>query len=145
MTVALVTGTTTGIGQATALHLARRGFHVHAGLRTVESGAELLKLARAESLGITPIVLDVNNDDSVHQGVQGVLDATGGIDVLVNNAGIGGGGAIEDVPLDFAKRVFETNYFGAIRMIRAVPLNYLVGRAGLEPATPGLKARRSTH
>lgn len=128
MAVALVTGTSTGIGQATALHLARQGFDVHAGLRTVESGAELLKLASAESLCIAPIVLDVNDDDSVGQGVQAVLDAAGGIDVLVNNAGIGGGGAIEDVPLDFAKRQFETNYFGAIRMIQAV--------------LPGMRARR---
>ncbi len=129
MAVALVTGTSTGIGQATALHLARQGFDVHAGLRTVESGAELLKSALAESLRVTPIVLDVNDDDSVRQGVRQVLDAAGGVDVLVNNAGIGGGGAIEDVPLDFAKRLFETNYFGAIRMMRAV--------------LPGMRARRA--
>ena len=128
MAVALVTGTSTGIGQATALHLARQGFDVHAGLRTVESGAELLKSASAESLRVTPIVLDVNDDDSVRQGVRQVLDAAGGVDVLVNNAGIGGGGAVEDVPLDFAKRLFETNYFGAIRMMRAV--------------LPGMRARR---
>ena len=129
MAVALVTGTSTGIGQATVLHLARQGFDVHAGLRTIESGADLLKSASTESLRVTPIVLDVNDDNSVRQGVRGVLDAAGGIDVLVNNAGIGGGGAVEDVPLDFAKRVFETNYFGAIRMIRAV--------------LPGMRARRA--
>ncbi len=129
MAVALVTGTSTGIGQATALHLARQGFDVHAGLRTVESGAELLKSASAESLRVTPIMLDVNDDDSVRQGVRQVLDAAGGVDVLINNAGIGGGGAIEDVPLDFAKRLFETNYFGAIRMMRAV--------------LPGMRARRA--
>jgi NAD(P)-dependent dehydrogenase (short-subunit alcohol dehydrogenase family) len=127
--VALVTGTSTGIGQATALHLARQGFDVHAGLRTAESGTELLKSASAESLRVTPIILDVNDDNSVRQGVRQVLDAAGGVDVLVNNAGIGGGGAIEDVPLDFAKRLFETNYFGAIRMIQAV--------------LPGMRARRA--
>jgi NAD(P)-dependent dehydrogenase (short-subunit alcohol dehydrogenase family) len=129
MAVALVTGTSTGIGRATVLHLARHGFEVYAGLRTVESGAELLRLAAAESLSVRPIVLDVNSDESVRQGVGEVLDATGAVDVLVNNAGIGGGGAIEDVPLDFAKRQFETNYFGAIRMIQAV--------------LPGMRARES--
>ena len=71
MAVALVTGTSTGIGQATVLHLARHGFEVYAGLRTVESGAELLRLAAAESLSVRPIVLDVNSDDSVRQGVGG--------------------------------------------------------------------------
>lgn len=129
MTVALVTGTSTGIGQVTALYLARQGFDVHAGLRTLESGAELLGRARAESLPVTPVILDVDRDDSVERGVQTVLSAAGRIDVLVNNAGIGGGGAIEDVPLDYAKRVFETNYFGTIRMIRAV--------------LPGMRARRA--
>jgi len=130
MTVALVTGTSTGIGQATALHLARQGIDVHAGLRTLESGADLLKCASTESLRVTPVVLDVNDDDSVRQGVQTVLDAAGRIDVLVNNAGVGGGGAIEDVPLDFAKRLFETNYFGAIRMIRAVLPSMRARRTG---------------
>src|SRR5262249_46710089 len=130
MPVALVTGTSTGIGQATTLHLARQGFDVHAGLRTVESGAELLELARAQSLSVTPIILDVNHDHSVRHAVQGVLEAAGVIDVLVNNAGIAGGGAIEDVPLDFAKRVFETNYFGAIRTIQAVLPTMRARRAG---------------
>jgi NAD(P)-dependent dehydrogenase (short-subunit alcohol dehydrogenase family) len=120
MPVVLVTGTSTGIGQATALLLARQGFDVHAGLRTLASGAELLKSAAAESLSVAPVILDVNDDASVRQGVRGILDGAGDIDVLVNNAGIGGGGAIEDVPLDFARRQFETNYFGAIRTIQAV-------------------------
>jgi NAD(P)-dependent dehydrogenase (short-subunit alcohol dehydrogenase family) len=130
MSVALITGTSTGIGRATALHLARLGFDVYAGLRTVESGAELMQSARAESLRLAPIVLDVNDDGSVRRGVGTVLDAGGRIDVLVNNAGIGGGGAIEDVPLDFAKGMFETNYFGAIRMIQAVLPDMRARRAG---------------
>jgi NAD(P)-dependent dehydrogenase (short-subunit alcohol dehydrogenase family) len=95
----------------------------------VGSGAEILKSAVAESLPVTPVILDVSDDDSVRQGVRQVLEASGRIDVLVNNAGISGGGAIEDVPLDFAKRLFETNYFGAIRMIQAV--------------LPGMRAHRS--
>jgi NAD(P)-dependent dehydrogenase (short-subunit alcohol dehydrogenase family) len=129
MPVALVTGTSSGIGFATALHLARRGFAVYAGLRTPESGAELFRAASDESLGIRPVLLDVDDEGSVGHGVQEVLAAAGAVDVLVNNAGIGGGGPIEDVPVEFAKRLFETNYFGAIRMIRAV--------------LPGMRERRS--
>src|SRR5690349_20976591 len=68
MAVALVTGTSTGIGQATALHLARQGLDVHAGLRTVESGADLLNSASIESLRVTPVILDVNDDESVRPG-----------------------------------------------------------------------------
>src|ERR1700737_1442960 len=92
MPVVLVTGTSTGIGQATALLLARQGFDVQPGLRTLAAGAELLKSAAAESLSVAPVILDVNDDASVRQGVRGILDGAGDIDVLVNNAGMGGGG-----------------------------------------------------
>jgi len=128
MPIALVTGTSTGIGLATALELARRGFEVRAGLRTAASGEELLRAAAKETLPVTPVILDVDDDAAVERAVAEVT-AGGPVDVLVNNAGVGGGGAIEDVPLDFARRLFETNYFGAIRMIRAV--------------LPGMRARRA--
>jgi NAD(P)-dependent dehydrogenase (short-subunit alcohol dehydrogenase family) len=118
--VVLVTGTSSGIGLATALHFARLGDDVHAGVRDPAAATDLARAIEAERLPVRPLALDVDDDASVARGVADVLARAGRIDVLVNNAGIGGGGAIEEVPVDFARRMFETNYFGAIRMIRAV-------------------------
>ena len=129
MAVVLVTGSSSGIGLATALHFARLGHDVHAGLRQPGGATELSRAADAEKLAIRAVALDVDDATSVRHGVQEVLRHAGHIDVLVNNAGIGGGGPIEDVPVDWAKTLFETNYFGAIRMIQAV--------------LPGMRERRS--
>ena len=107
----LITGCSTGIGLATALHFARKGHRVIAGARRPDEAADLHGVE-----GITPARLDVDNDDSVRNAVA----AAGPVDVLVNNAGIGGGGPVELAKLDRAKRTFETNYFGAVRMIQAV-------------------------
>jgi NAD(P)-dependent dehydrogenase (short-subunit alcohol dehydrogenase family) len=120
MTVALITGTSTGIGLATAVHFARLGHEVHAGVRNLAAATELRAAIEKERLSIRPVALDVDDAAAVTRGVGEVLKASGRIDVLVNNAGIGGGGAIEEVPVDWAKSLFETNYFGAIRMIQAV-------------------------
>jgi NAD(P)-dependent dehydrogenase (short-subunit alcohol dehydrogenase family) len=129
MAVVLITGTSSGIGLATALHFARLGDEVFAGLRDPAGATELTQAIEAERLPIRPVALDVNDGGSVQRGVRDVLDRAGHVDVLVNNAGIGGGGPLEDVPIDFAKAMFETNYFGAIRMIQAV--------------LPGMRERRS--
>jgi NAD(P)-dependent dehydrogenase (short-subunit alcohol dehydrogenase family) len=120
MSVVLVTGSSSGIGLATAIHFARVGDDVYAGVRDPATATELTRTLERETLPLRPVALDVNDDASVTRAVHEVLGAAGRIDVLVNNAGIGGGGPIEDVPLDFVKALFETNYFGAIRMIRAV-------------------------
>jgi len=127
--VALVTGTSTGIGHATALRLARDGYQVHASVRTVESGADLLARATDESLDVRLVVLDVADDDSVRDGIAGVLATTGRIDVLVANAGIGSGSAVEETPIDVWREVLETNLLGAIRCAQAV--------------LPGMRARGS--
>jgi NAD(P)-dependent dehydrogenase (short-subunit alcohol dehydrogenase family) len=120
MSVVLVTGSSSGIGLATALHFAREGWDVHAGVRNPATAAELQQAIVAENLPITPVPIDVDDAGSVTRGVSEVLARAGQIDALVNNAGIGGGGAIEDVPVEWAKSLFETNYFGAIRMTQAV-------------------------
>ena len=120
MSVVLITGTSSGIGLATVLHFARRGHDVHAALRDPARADELHRAVAAEKLPVRLVELDVDDQASVTRGVKEVLDRSGRIDVLVNNAGIGGGGAIEDVDVDFARGMFETNYFGVIRMIRAV-------------------------
>lgn len=124
MRTALITGTSTGIGLETAITFARNGYRVVAGLRN-PSNAPLLTKAIDDGLPITPVQLDVDKDDSVQAAVAGL----GAVDVVVNNAGYGFGGAIESVTLEASKAIFETNYFGAIRMIRAV--------------APGMRERRS--
>ncbi len=120
MAVALVTGCSSGIGLATALHFGRLGYDVHAGVRNPATATELIQTIAAEKLPVRPVTLDVDDDASVARAVGEVLGHSGRIDVLVNNAGIGGGGPIADVPIAFAKAMFETHYFGAIRMIQAV-------------------------
>jgi NAD(P)-dependent dehydrogenase (short-subunit alcohol dehydrogenase family) len=129
MSVVLITGTSSGIGLATALHFARLGHDVHAGVRDIERATELRQAIDKEALPIHPVALDVDDDASVTRGVADIVRRAARIDVLVNNAGIGGGGPIEDVPVNWAKRLFETNYFGTIRMIQAV--------------LPGMRERRS--
>jgi len=126
MSVVLVTGCSSGIGLATAVHFARLGHDVHAGVRDPAAATEL---AAAEPLGVRPVTLDVDDSGSVARAVAEVLARSGRIDVLVNNAGIGGGGPIGDVPVDWVRTLFETNYLGAVRMIQAV--------------LPGMRERRS--
>src|SRR5438105_1964562 len=115
----LITGSSTGIGLATAIHLARAKYQVYAGLRSPQK-AEHLQAAIDSGLPIQMVQLDVNDDASVTNAVDEVRSKAGTIDVLVNNAGVSGGGPLELVPIETAKQVFETNYFGAMRMICAV-------------------------
>jgi len=120
MPVALVTGCSSGIGLATALHFARQGYEVYAGVRNVAGATDLAAAIERDRLSARPLALDVDDEAAVKRGVGEVLAKAGAIDVLVNNAGMGGGGAIEEVPLDFAQAMFNTNYFGVIRMVQAV-------------------------
>ncbi len=121
MTVTLITGTSTGIGQTTALHLARQGHHVFASMRNPDTGSDVLnEAARAEGLKLEVIQLDVNDTKSSEQAVEKVLGQAGQLNVLINNAGIGGGGPIEEMPEEMLRAVFETNFFGAMRMMRLV-------------------------
>ena len=121
MTVTLVTGASTGIGEATALHFARLGHTVYASMRTPDaSGGGLRRAAEEEKLDLELIALDVDDSGSVASAVGGVLERSGQIDVLVNNAGVGKLTSVEEVPLEDAKAVFETNVFGPLRMMQAV-------------------------
>jgi len=112
MPSALITGTSTGIGLETALYFARNGYRVFAGARKPE--------VVERHANIIPVKLDVDQDASVCECVAEVLREAGAIDVLVNNAGVGIAGAIEMVPLDRARAMFETNFWGAVRMMQAV-------------------------
>ena len=121
MTVTLVTGASTGIGEATALHFARLGHTVYASMRAPDaSGDGLRRAGEEEKLDLELIALDVDVPESVASAVGGVLGRSGRIDVLVNNAGLVKLTSVEEVPLEDAKAVFETNVFGPLRMMQAV-------------------------
>ena len=120
MTVALVTGTSTGIGLATALHLGRKGYKVYASMRNLEGSAELRAAAEDERLDVRTVQLNVDDSQAVKERMAEVLSDAGRIDVLINNAGIGGGTAVEETSEEAWKAMFETNFFGAVRMIQAV-------------------------
>jgi NAD(P)-dependent dehydrogenase (short-subunit alcohol dehydrogenase family) len=120
MASVLVTGTSSGIGLATALALARAGHKVHATLRDPDRGAGLAAAIAAERLPISILTMDVNSDSSVAETVERIGRQGDPIDALVNNAGIERLGAVEELPLDAFREVMETNYFGALRCIQAV-------------------------
>jgi len=114
--VALVTGTSTGIGLTTSLNLARNGYTVFAGMRNLAKADALSDAAKAEELPVQIVQLDVTVQDSV----DAAFARAGQVDVLVNNAGIGGATPLELTPEDEHRAMFETNYFGAVRCIQKV-------------------------
>jgi NAD(P)-dependent dehydrogenase (short-subunit alcohol dehydrogenase family) len=120
MPIALVTGTSTGIGYATALHLARNGFRTYATMRNLAKAGPLRAAAAAQSLPVDVIQLDVDDDASMSAGITRILAQEGRVDVLVNNAGIGYGMPIEYVDMKSLRAVMETNFFGAARMMQLV-------------------------
>jgi len=118
MAVVLVTGSSTGIGQATALRLARDGHHVFASMRNTAAGAPLLEASAAEDLSIDLVQLDVNDPAACERAIEEVNGQAGRLDVLVNNAGIGGGGPVEETSDEVWHEMFETNFFSAMRLTR---------------------------
>ena len=116
----LITGATDGLGKAAALLLAERGYRVFAAGRSAEKRAQLEALAREKKLPLETLEMDVCDDGSVQRAVSHILQKAGAIDVLVNNAGLVYGGAVEDLPLEDWRRQFETNFFGVIRVTQAV-------------------------
>ena len=122
--VALVTGTSTGIGEATALHLARNGYRVFASMRNTGAGGQMAKTAVSENLALTLLQQDVCDPESNRKAVSDVLAEAGKIDVLVNNAGIAGPtGNLEDLSPDDWRRCIDiclTGQFLSAR--RAIPM-----------------------
>jgi short-subunit dehydrogenase len=120
--VAIVTGSSSGIGFETSLTLARNGFHTYAIMRNMEGekSKPLTEVAKNENLQLQAIELDVDNDKSVIDAINTIVDERKRIDVLVNNAGYALGGALEDSSMDEIKAQFETNFFGAVRATKAV-------------------------
>ena len=120
MAIALITGTSSGIGLATAVTLARAGHTVIATMRNIEKAGELQTIVAAEKLLVSVTALNVDDDASVSDAIGKILAEQEHIDVLVNNAGIGAGGSVEEVPMGDFRQVMETNFFGALRCIKAV-------------------------
>jgi len=118
--VAVVTGSSSGIGYETSITLARNGFLTYATMRNLDKSENIKSVATKENLPIRINQLDVTNDVSVKNAVQAILSETSRIDVLVNNAGYGLNGAFEDLAMDEIKAQYETNVFGLIRTTQAV-------------------------
>ncbi|MFE6076655.1 oxidoreductase [Paenibacillus sp. NPDC057886] len=112
--VALITGASSGIGKEAALELKNKGFTVYAAARRID------KMKDLATMGIRPISMDVTDEESMIGAVNQILSKEGRIDILVNNAGYGSYGALEDVPMEEARRQMEVNVFGLARLIQLV-------------------------
>ena len=110
----LITGASAGIGRATAILLAQNGYNVYGAARRLE------KMQDLTDFNIKPVLLDVTQDESVVSCVESILRETGSIDILINNAGFGSYGALEDVTIKDAKYQLEVNVFGAMHLTKLV-------------------------
>jgi len=146
--VAIVTGTSSGIGFETTLALAKEGYFTYATMRDTTKSDEIKEIAKKENLKINILELDVDDENSVKTAIAHILDQKQRIDVLINNAGWGLWGCVEDVSVDEFKEQFETNFFSIIRLIQEVAptmrkqgsgaivnVSSVVGRIGF-PASP---------
>lgn len=120
MKVTLVTGSSTGIGFETSLHLARQGFRVYATMRRLEKAEPLREAAAREKLPVEVLALDVTDAAARERVVEEITGREGVLDVLVNNAGVGGATPLELTPEAEHREIFETNYFAAVELIRLV-------------------------
>jgi len=127
--VTVVTGANSGIGRAIAIHLAAQGHTVYGTVRSVDKAAKLNAMAAEAHVEVQLVELDIADDASVRGGFARVLDEAGRIDVLVNNAGVGANGVVEEVSMEVYAEVMNVNLFGALRCLKAV--------------LPGMRERRS--
>ena len=118
--VAIVTGSSSGIGYETSLALARDGFYTFATVRNPKKAEKILQIAKKENLNIEIIELDVDDEKSISATIEKIISKKQRIDVLVNNAGWGLFGSVEDVSMKDFRAQFETNFFGIISIIQKV-------------------------
>ncbi len=118
--VALVTGSSSGIGFETALALARENYFTFASMRNTDKAGKIQEIAKKENLSLEVIELDVDKEESIKSAVKKIQEQKGRIDVLVNNAGYGLFGCVEDITIDDLKAQFETNFFGVVRLIQEI-------------------------
>jgi len=112
--IVLITGASAGIGRATAIYLAQNGYKVYGAARRIE------KMQDLKEYGIKPVSLDVTREESLVACVEQILEEAGHIDILINNAGSGYYGALEDMSIADAKYQMEVNVFGVARPIQLV-------------------------
>jgi short-subunit dehydrogenase len=118
--IALVTGSSTGIGFETSLALARNGFHTYATMRNLDKSGKIMEIASNENLPLDVLHLDVTDDKSIKEAIGQVYDKNKRIDVLINNAGYALAGPLEETSTEEIKTQFETNFFGAIKTMQSV-------------------------
>jgi NAD(P)-dependent dehydrogenase (short-subunit alcohol dehydrogenase family) len=118
--VTVVTGANSGIGRATAIHLAAQGHDVYGTVRSLDKAGKLQVMAEQAGTTVKLVVLDVADDDSVKHGMAEILERAGRVDNLVNNAGIGGNAVTEECPISLYTDVMNVNFYGTIRCIQAV-------------------------
>ena len=118
--VAIVTGSSGGIGLATSLALARKGILTYATMRNLAKRDSIQSVADKQHLPIRVVQLDVTDENSIKKAIQSILSEAGRIDLLVNNAGYALTGALEDIGIDEIEAQYETNVFGVIRVTQAV-------------------------
>jgi len=118
--VALVTGSSRGIGFVTSITLARNGFLTYASMRNLDKEKEIRLVVDKEKIPLKTIQLDVTDSNSVDNAIKSIMDQSGRIDVLVNNAGYGLVGAFEELSMEEIKQQYETNLFGVMRVTQAV-------------------------
>ena len=152
--VALVTGSSSGIGYETALALARDGYHTFASMRDTTKGQDLTNTARKENLSISVIELDVDKEESIVEAIKKIMSEKNRIDLLVNNAGYGQFGCTEDVSIEDFRKQFDTNFFSIVRIIQEVApimrkqnsgiiinISSVVGRMGLPGSTAYISSK----
>jgi NAD(P)-dependent dehydrogenase (short-subunit alcohol dehydrogenase family) len=118
--VAVVTGSNSGIGRSAAVDLAAKGWTVYGTMRSLDKGAKLTAMAEAAGVTVRPVICDVTDTDSVNAAMAHILRDAGRIDVLVNNAGVGGNATVEECSIDRFAEVMDVNLHGLVRCIQAV-------------------------
>ncbi len=128
--VSVVTGANSGIGRATAVHLAQQGHEVYGTVRALDKAGKLEAMAAQVGVEVGLVVLDVADDESVARGMAEVFERAGHVDNLVNNAGVGGNAVTEECPVSLYAEVMNINTWGAVRCIQAVLPRMRERRAG---------------